>query len=342
MEENKKNGAKPILTLKDELVIISGTSHYGLARKTAGILGTECHLPLLYRYSTGDFELALPCNVRGKKVFIIQTFPPNLEKVCYFVLETAFLVNAAYKASAEEVNLIVPHLGWDQSDKKWRGRMPIAGELIAAFFHWSGAKRYIGLQFHSPQFTGFFPISTIVDHLVADQILFEYFLSREPIENTVLLPGDLGFTKSARKIAEKLGVGMIDVEKERKGAHKVIIHRIYGSCKNKNVIIWDDKIVEGTTARAIVDFLEKQGTKTVIIVATHGLFGRKAVENLKHPLIKQIVVTDSVSHSSYLFKELPLVELSIAPLLASAIQEICRVGGSISKLFEGSVVRRHE
>lgn len=124
-----------------------------------------------------------------------------------------------YKASAEEVNLIVPHLGWDQSDKKWRKRIPIAEELVT-FFHWSGAKRYISLQFHSPQFTGFFPISTIVDHLAADQILFEYFLSRKPIENTVLLPGDLSFAKSARKIAEKLGIGMIEMEKERKGRIK--------------------------------------------------------------------------------------------------------------------------
>lgn len=335
----------PELILEGELketVIISGTSHFGLTKKIAQLLRMPCYFPKIYRYSTGDFEVALPCNVRGYKVFIIQTFPPNPAKVCYYTLETFFLVNAAYKASAAEVNLIVPHLGWDQSDKKWRGRMPIAGELIAAFFHWSGAKRYIGLQFHSPQFPGFFPLPAIVDHLVADQVLIDYFLSHNLVENIVLLPGDLGFAKSARKIAAKLKTEMIEIEKERKGAHEVVIHRIYGNTRGKNVVLWDDKIVEGTTARAIVDFLQKQGAKSVIIVTTHGLFGGKAVENLSHPLIRKIITTDSVPHSRYLFEKLPLVEISIAPLLARAIKEIVTPGGSISKLFEGSVVQWYE
>ncbi|MBC7074311.1 ribose-phosphate pyrophosphokinase [Candidatus Parcubacteria bacterium] len=322
----------------EKVIIVSGTSHPKLAKKTAALLEKECYFPEIYKYLTGDFEVALPCNVRRKIVFVIQTFPPNLEQVCYLFLETVFLVNAAYKASAEEVNLVVPHLGWDQSDKKWRGRMPIAGELIAAFFHWAGAKRFVGLQFHSPQFPGFFPLPTIVDHLVADPLLLEY-VAKKVTSDTVLLPSDLGFAKSARKIAERLGVPMIEVEKERKSPHEVIIHQVFGNASGKRVIIWDDKIVAGTTVRAIVDFLEKQGAKEVIIVTTHGLFAGKAIENLKHPLIQEIVTTDSVPHSSELLQQLPITEISIAPLLADAIREISIEGGSVSKLFEKSVIK---
>lgn len=323
-------------------VIISGTSHYGLARKIAEALGKPCYFPKIYRYPTGDFELALNCNVRGRIVFIIQSFPPQPERVFYYFLETCFLVNTAYKSSAAEVNLIVPHLGWDQSDKKWRGRMPIAGELIAAFFHWAGAKRYIGLQFHSPSFPGFFPLPAIVDHLVADQLLVNYILSQKLNKNAILLPGDLGFARSARRLAEKLNVKMYEVEKERRSAHEVKIHKIYGNVKGKNIIIWDDKIVEGTTIRTIVEYLNKKGAKRVIVVATHGLFSGNVVEQLTHKLIQKIIVTDSIPHSRYLFEKLPLVEISVAPLLASAIKEIITPGGSVSKLFEGSAVQWRE
>jgi len=322
----------------EEVAIISGTAHPELGKKIASILGKECIFPEIYHYPTGDFELSLPTRVRRKTVFIIQTFPAK--NVPYFTLELLFLTNAAYKASAEEVTVIVPHLGWDQSDKKWRGRMPIVGELIAAFIYQCGAKRYVGVQFHSPQFPGFFPLPVIVDHLVADQILLDYVLKEKLNKGAVLLPGDLGFSKIARKLADKLGIPLVEVEKERTSGHKVKIHKIYGSVKGKRLIIWDDKIVEGTTIRAIAEYVEKRGAKEITVIATHGLFGGKAIENLNHPLIKRIIVTDSIPHEKILNK-LPIVEVSIAPLLAEAIREIA-TGGSISRLFQGSVLQTEQ
>jgi ribose-phosphate pyrophosphokinase len=324
----------------EDVVIISGTSHFGLARRVARLLGKECFLPKIYCYGTGDFEAVLPCNVRRKKVFIIQTFLPDRNKVCYHYLETLLLLNAAHKASASEVNLVVPHLGWDQSDKKWTGRMSIAGEVIAGTFHYVGAHRYIGLHFHSPQFPGFFPMSCIVDHLVADKVLIEYVLEQGLNENAVLVAGDLGFSSMARKISERIGTPVINVEKERISGNEVVIHRIYGgSIKGKRVILWDDKIVRGTTMGAVIRGLAKREPESFIIIATHGLFTSTTIRNLSHSLVERVIITDTVPHSRIVKTSLPFTEVSIAQLLADAIREISIKGGSVSQLFEGSTIK---
>ncbi|MCD6429517.1 ribose-phosphate pyrophosphokinase [bacterium] len=324
----------------ERVVIISGTSHFGLANSVAERLGKECLLPKIFYYGTGDFEVVLPENVRRKLVFVIQSLLPSRRSACYHFLEALMIINAAHKASAEEVNVVVPHLGWDQSDKKWTGRMPIAGELIAAMFHWAGAKRYVGVHFHSPQFPGFFPMECVVDHLVADKLLIDYVTEQGLNRDAVLVAGDLGFSNMAHKIADRIGVPVVDVKKERLSGSEVVIRRIYGSVKNKRVILWDDKIVKGTTMRAIVEELVKQGAREFIIVATHGLFTYSTIRNLSHPLIKEIIVTDTVPHSKYVKKALPLTEITIADLLASAIREISIEGGSVSKLFKGSTVSK--
>ncbi len=316
----------------ENVVIVSGTSHPDLAKKVANILGKEYYLPKIYVYGTGCFELTLSCNMRGKNIFIIQSIVP--ENVNHLTLETSFLINAAYKASASEVNLIVPHLGWDQSDKKWTGRMPIAGELIAAFFHSAGMQRFVGLQLHSPQYTGFFPMPVRVDHLVADKMFLEYIKENKLYENAVLFPGDLGFGKKARENAAVLGIESGKVDKERISGDKVEIHAIYGNVAGKRAIIWDDKIGKGTTIRAIAEELQKMGSESLVVIATHALLTDKAIENLSHPLIKEIIVTDSLPQSKQVRQALPLTVLSIDKLLASAITEISTVGGSISKLFK--------
>ncbi len=318
----------------EKVVVISGTSHFGLASKVARLLGRECFLPRIFRYGTGDFEVVLPPNMRRKRVFIIQTFLPSIRSACYHLLEAAFLVNAAYNASAEEVNLVVPHLGWDQSDKKWAGRMPIAGELVAAILHQAGMRRFIGVQLHSPQFPAFFPLSTIKDHLKVVPLMVEYAVKRGYFQDAVMVPGDLGFGKIARKIAEKAGIPVVPVEKERVSGDEVIVRHVYGEVKGRRVLLWDDKIVKGTTIKAVVEKLTEMGAREIIVFATHALCGDETIKNLSCPLIQEIVITDTVPQSGKAKKMLPLTIVSIAPLLADAIREISIEGGSVSQLFE--------
>ena len=86
-------------------------------------------------------------------------------------------------------------------------------------------------------------------------------------------------------------------------------------------MIIDDMIATGETIAKSVDALLGAGAKPEIYVAaTHGLFVDRARERLKHPAIREILITDSVPTELDGWREVQVV--SLAPLFAAAIRRL--------------------
>jgi len=319
------------------LKIISGSSHPTLTQKIAEHIGVECATPEIFEYSTGCFEVAIPVNVRGCRVFIVQTSLPNVEQHAYHLLEASLLINAARKSSASEITLVWPYFGWARSDKKWRRGMGIAGTLFANLLVSAGMDRFVVVDLHSPQFEGVFPPTTIVDHLRTLPLFARYIyqlikLGKLNKNKTIILPGDEGIHKTAEELGEALGIEVGSTIKTRISSSRVIIRGLAGDLKDKTVIIYDDEICTGGTVRTLVAHLEKKGVKEVYLIATHGVFNKKTVNNLSHPLIQEIVVTDTLPVPYEYEGKLPIKILSVASSLGEAIREIYEEG-SVSRLF---------
>lgn len=318
----------------DRLRIFAGSSHPELAKAICQELGVKLSPITVYRYRTGCFEVALEDNVRGCRVFLLQTLLAKEEMLHLHIWELFQMVNAAKKASAKEITVVMPYNGYGRSDKKWRGRMAIAGKLLASLLETAGMDRMVGIDFHSPEFEGFFSETTVVDHLRTLPLAAQYLKTKGlSHNNSLILPGDEGRHKKSEELGRRLGIAVGSVEKTRISDTKVEIRAIQGDVKGKIVIIDDDEICTAGTVRAITEKLEKQKAKAVIISATHGLFQGDALANLSHPLIQEIVVTDTLPIPEKIKENLPLKVLSVAPLLAAAIREIY-TEGSVSKLFE--------
>jgi ribose-phosphate pyrophosphokinase len=318
----------------EKLKIFSGSSHPQLAEKVSQELGISLSPIEIYRYRTGCFEVALNDNVRGCHVFLFQTSLPKEDLLHCHLWELLEMVSAAKKASAEKITVVMPYCSYARSDKKWRGRMPISGKLLAAFLEAAGMDRILGIDFHSSQFEGFFSLETVVDHLrtlplIANQLKKLGFNS----ENSLILPGDEGFHKKAEELGKRLGLEVGSVEKIRLTSDQVKIHSIGGLVEGKRIIVADDEVCTAGTIRAITEKLEELKAESVTVAVTHGLFQGKAFYNLSHPLIKEIIVTDTLPIPDEIQERLPLTIISVVPLLAAAIKEIY-TGGSVSKLFE--------
>ena len=285
-------------------------------------------------YSNGCFEDIIPVNVRGCHVFVVQTFLPNRDSMTYHVIQTAQIINAARLASAGPITLVVPHFGWDRSDKKWTGRMAITGRLMAHLFSLAGMTRFLGIDLHSAQFQGFFPPTTIVDHLESWP-LFVKRLRKESLSanNAAVFPGDYGYAAEARNLGQYLGLPVGNVEKQRINDKKVKIESVTGPIKGRTIILCDDQILNGTTIRGVVDHLADKGAKKVIVAVTNGLFSQVSIDALNHPLIEKILVTDGVPIPSLVTENLPIEIVSIIELIANAIREIYDEG-SISGLIQ--------
>ena len=324
----------------DRLKIFADSSCPELADAVCERLGMRRSPITIYSYPTGCFEVALEDNVRGCRTFLFHTSIPDINLLHCHLAEIYQMIAAAKKASAKEITVVFPYLSYARSDKKWRGRMPVAGKIFGASFPEKvGADRVVGIDFHSPEFEGFYDDKTKVDHLRAFPLMASYLKTKNFQEReAIVLPGDEGFRDKAEKLAKLLNLKAGSVAKERIDADRVVIKEIQGEIKGRKIIIGDDEICTAGTVRAIVEEVEKKGAKSVIITATHGLFQGNALKNLSHPLIEEIVITDTLpiknpTNPPSLEKELPLKVLSVAPLLAAAIREIYNEG-SISKLFE--------
>lgn len=321
------------LNLK-RLRIFSGSSHPQLAKEICKILGVPLSLTETYHYRTGCFEIGLNDNVRGCHVFLIQTSLPDENLLHRHLWELFLMINAAKKASAAEITVVMPYISYARSDKKWRGRMPIAGKLLSSFLEKAGMDRMVTIDLHSAQIEGFFDTETIVDHLRALPLIANHLMHKGLNQkNALLLPGDEGFHKRAEDLGNRLGIPVGSVEKIRLADERVKIQAIKGKLRGKRIIIVDDEICTAGTVREIVEKSSKLGAKSIIVAATHGLFQGKAIENLTHPLIKEILVTDTIPIGEEIQNKLPLTIISVAPLLGSAIREIY-TQGSVSSLFK--------
>jgi ribose-phosphate pyrophosphokinase len=170
-----------------------------------------------------------------------------------------------------------------------------------------------------------------VDHLNALSILARHFRGRD-LRNTVVVSPDLGNAKAASAFARLLGLPVAAGSKQRLADDRVVIDTIVGDLAGRNAIILDDEIANGGTVKALLPLLRAQGVKHMTIACTHGLFTGAAIERLAGEAdVEEIVTTDTVPISPE--KHVPkLTVLSIAPLLAEAIQRI-HVGESVSALF---------
>src|SRR5882757_4855360 len=139
--------------------IFSGSATIYLAEKIADAYGERLGNVNCQRFSDGEISPFIGENVRGQDVFIVQsTFAPadNL-------LELMLMIDAARRASAANVNVIIPYFGYARQDRKDKPRVAIAAKLIANLISAAGADRLMTCDLHADQIQGFFDIP--VDHL---------------------------------------------------------------------------------------------------------------------------------------------------------------------------------
>jgi len=308
--------------------IISGSSHPALAEAVAKKLGITLNDARLQHFANGEMKCQLGESARGADVFIMQTHSAPVNDA---LMEQAILIDAAKRASARHITAVCPLLGYARQDRKSSGREPITAKLVVDLLSIAGADRIVSIDLHTGQIQGFF--DGPFDHLVAMPVLADYLHERYG-NNFVLVSPDAGRVKTTEIFAGRLGVDIAVIHKSRPKNNEVEIKLdIIGNVKDKVCIINDDMVDTAGTICAASAQLKKHGAKSVIVVATHGLFSHPAGERIAASDIDTIIVTDTVPPSDD--PNLSHVEIvSIVDLLASAMEAIFEER-SVSALFDG-------
>ncbi|GAA3692953.1 ribose-phosphate diphosphokinase [Arthrobacter ginkgonis] len=316
-----------------KLVLASGRAHPELAEEIAKTLETELLPMSAYDFANGEIYVRSGESVRGKDVFIIQSFPAPLNN---WLMEQLIMIDSMKRASARRITVVAPFYPYARQDKKGRGREPISARLVADLYKTAGADRLISVDLHTAQIQGFF--DGPVDHLMAIPLLADYIRGRVGSDNVTVVSPDTGRVRVAEQWADRLGgVPLAFVHKSRDLTvpNQAVSKTVVGQIEGRTCVLIDDMIDTGGTISGAVRVLKDAGAKDVIIAATHAVFSEPASQRLAESGAREVVVTNTLPiPESKRFDSLTV--LSIAPLIARAIKEVFE-DGSVTSLFDGNV-----
>jgi ribose-phosphate pyrophosphokinase len=235
------------------------------------------------------------------------------------------MIDAAKRASALNVNVLIPYFGYARQDRKDKPRVAIAAKLIANLLSAAGANRIMTCDLHADQIQGFFDIP--VDHLDGNYIFVPYLKSLG-LKDIMFASPDVGGIKRARSFAKFFGADLA-VCKYRREANKIESMRLIGEVEGKDVILVDDLVdTAGTICRAAA-LLKEKGANTVRAICTHPVLSGNAYENIHNSVLEELVVSDTIPLKEPSSK---IKVLTVSDLFAKAIRKI-HDHESISSLF---------
>ncbi|NQW22568.1 MAG: ribose-phosphate pyrophosphokinase [SAR202 cluster bacterium] len=313
----------PIL---DELKIFTGNGHPALAQSVCDYLEIPLGQAEVFKFANDNSFARIKENIRQRDVFIVQPtcFPVNDN-----LMELLIMIDACKRASAGRITAVVPYYGYGRTDKKDQPRVPITARLVADLITAAGADRLVTVDLHAGQIQGFFNIP--VDELTALPIMGQYFAAKE-LQDLVVVAVDIGISKKARDMAERLGAPLAIIEKRRTGNNDISeTMNVIGDVKGKIALTFDDEIDTGGTIVNAAKALTQQGVKEVFCCVTHPVLSRNAAEVMAKSQFTEVVVTDTIPMSAEK-RNGKFTVLSVAPLLGEAIYRIHK-GQSVGDLF---------
>ena len=171
-----------------------------------------------------------------------------------------------------------------------------------------------------------------VDELTALTILSHYFRDKA-LENPVVVATDIGISKRARDMAERLQAPLAIIEKRRIGNNdNAESLNIIGDVEGMTALTFDDEVDTGGSLFSAVQALNERGAKNIYACATHPVLSRNASQRMVDSPIKELVVSDTIPLSEDKLNG-TITVLSVAPLLGEAIRRI-HEGLSVGEMFE--------
>ncbi len=271
------------------MILISGQSNPQLSATVAQALNIEMADVSFGTFPNGEQRIQIHTSLVDQNVVIFQSF---YNPVDTHLVELLLLIDAADRAGARKISVVLPWMGYSLQDKVFQSGQPLSARVVANLISSQRVNRVFLFDLHNISIVGFFSVPTRM--ISAHDLFVEY--TKNHFENFVVVSPDFGGLKRAHVFADALGAPLATIDKDRDyTTGKVSMRGIGGAdLSGKTCILYDDIISTGGTVMAGAEFLKNAGAKEVHMLATHGLFAGDALENLTHSAIDSVVVTDSL------------------------------------------------
>jgi ribose-phosphate pyrophosphokinase len=308
--------------------ILTCNSNRPLAEAISAYLNLPLTKASVRRFSDMEIFVEIQENVRGEDVFVIQStsYPVNDN-----LMELLITLDALRRSSARRATAVVPYYGYARQDRKSSPRTPISAKLVANMITAAGADRVLTVDLHAGQIQGFFDIPT--DNLFSAPVFIKDIKERHNSEDLVIVSPDVGGVVRARAIAKRLDADLAIIDKRRERAGVSEVMNIIGDVKGRRCILVDDIVDSAGTLCNAAEALAEAGASAVSAYVSHGVLSGGAVARVVSSPLETMVTTDSILATEAIRVSRNIRQLSIAPLMAEAIQRISEER-SVSSLFD--------
>lgn len=311
------------ISMQQPALLFSTRQSKHLAQKIAEYYGQPLGKIQFQEFSDGEYQPSFEQSVRGARVFLIgSTFMPDIN-----LMEMLLMCDAAKRASAKNITVVIPYFGYARQDRKDKPRVPIGAKLVANLLSAAGATRVMTMDLHADQIQGFFEIP--VDHLYASTLLIDYVKDLN-LSNPTFASPDMGGAKRANAYARHIKCDIVICYKERKKANVVDNMMLIGNVEGKDVIIVDDIIDTAGTITKAANLMMEKGANSVRAMATHAVLSGNAYERIEESALEELVVTDTIPLKRNDISKIKVV--SCAPLFAD-VMHLVHSKSSISDKF---------
>jgi ribose-phosphate pyrophosphokinase len=309
--------------------ILSGNSNRPLSEAISAKLGVPLTEAAIRRFSDEEVFVEILENVRGEDVFVVQPtcYPANDN-----LMELLVIIDALRRGSARRITAVIPYYGYARQDRKTGPRSPISAKLVANLITTAGADRVLTLELHAGQIQGFFDIPT--DNLFSSPVFVAHMEThKKQGDELVIVSPDVGGVVRARGFAKRLGADLAIIDKRRERAGHSEVMNIIGEVDGRTCLLVDDIVDSAGTLCNAAKALMEHGAKSVSAYVTHGVLSGGAEARVAASPLEKLVITDSIPATEAVRVAKNIQQVSIAPLLADAIDRIADEK-SVSSLFD--------
>ncbi|MBB4264622.1 ribose-phosphate pyrophosphokinase [Roseospira visakhapatnamensis] len=299
-----------------------------LSEAIAAYLNIELTDASVRRFSDMEVFVEIHENVRGEDAFVLQptSYPANDN-----LMELLVTLDALRRSSARRITAVIPYFGYARQDRKTSPRTPITSKLVANVITVAGANRVVTLDLHSGQIQGFFDIP--LDNLFSAPVFSKDILERYPGERPMIVSPDVGGVVRARGLARRIDADLAIIDKRRERAGVSEVMNIIGDVRGRMCIMVDDIVDSAGTLCNAALALKEAGAVSVSAYVTHGVLSGGAVARVTSSPLDSLVITDSIQATEAMRLAKNVRQLTIAPLIAEAVQRISDER-SVSSLFD--------
>src|SRR3954471_20969393 len=267
--------------------IYAGTGSQKLAEKICKSYGCPMGKINIQKFSDGEIQPIFLESIRGDFVFLVaSTYAPSDN-----FMELLLMIDAARRASAYKIIVVMPYYGYARQDRKDRPRVAIGSKLVANMLTAAGADRVITMDLHAPQIQGYFDIP--VDHLDSSAIFIPY-IENLNLPNLTFAAPDVGSANRIRELATFFECEMVICDKHRKRANEIASMVVIGDVTDRDIVLIDDICDTGGTLAKSAGLLKEKGARSVRAFCTHPVLSGNAYSNIENSVLEELVVCDTI------------------------------------------------